>query len=178
MGAGAHGLAVETGCGGLRVLASGLSHLGAEVVVETGQQAIASPLAEMMIDGRPRREVFGQEPPWGPGLDQIEDGVEDFAQSGARAAAFFGGGQKAAQQLPLVVGEVGVVRGDFHRLKSAAANESRENSPSNQVICAFFFFKQSLRNKCSKLDRFPSPGEDFGPAHFDMLTRASVVSLE
>jgi hypothetical protein len=42
------------------------------------------------------------------------------------------------------VGEVGVVSGDFHRLKSAAANESRKNSQSNQVICAFFFFKQAL----------------------------------
>jgi hypothetical protein len=31
--------------------------------------------------------------------------------------------------------------GDFHRLKSAAANENRNNTQSNQVICAFFFFQ-------------------------------------
>lgn len=145
VGAGAHGLAVETGSGGLPVLASGLPHLGAEAVVEPGQQAVAGPLAEMMIDGLPRRKVFGQEPPLGTGLDQIEDGVDDRPQRGARAAAFFGRGQEAAKQMPLVVGEVGVVSGDFHRLKSAAANESRENSPSNQAICALFFFKQALR---------------------------------
>jgi hypothetical protein len=35
--------------------------------------------------------------------------------------------------------------GDFHRLNSAAANESRANSQSNQAICALFFFKQALR---------------------------------
>jgi hypothetical protein len=32
---------------------------------------------------------------------------------------------EAAEQVPLVVGKVGVVSSDFHRLKSAAANESR-----------------------------------------------------
>jgi hypothetical protein len=36
------------------------------------------------------------------------------------------------------VGEVGVVSGDFHRLKGASANESHKNSQSNQAFCAFF----------------------------------------
>src|ERR1019366_5370792 len=31
--------------------------------------------------------------------------------------------------------------GDFHRLKSATANESRKKSQSNQVFYAFFFFQ-------------------------------------
>ena len=138
VGAGAHGLTVEAGGGGLRVFANGLPHLGAEAVVEPGQQAVAGPLAEMMIDRLPRREVFGQEPPLGTGLDQIEDGVEHFAQGGAWAAAFFGGRQEAAQQVPLFVGEVSVVSGDFHRLKSAAANESPQNSPvKSSVFCVF-----------------------------------------
>ena len=144
VGAGAHGLTGEAGGGGLRVLASGLPHFGAEAVIEPGQQTRAGPLAEMVIDGLPRREVFGEEPPLGTGLDQIKDGVEDVTQGGARATAFFGGGQEAAKQVPLGVGEIGFVRGDFHRLKSAAANESRQNSPSNQGICASFFFKQAL----------------------------------
>ena len=82
----------------------------------------------------------------GTGFYKIKDGVEDCAQGGAWSATFFGGGQKAAQQVPLVVGEVGFVRGDFHRLNSAAAKESRKNSQSNQGICAFFFFKQVLRS--------------------------------
>ena len=100
MGAGADGLAVETGGGGLRVFAAGLPHLGAEPVVEPGEQAVAGPLAGMMIDGLPGREVFGQEPPLRAGLDQIEDGIDDLAQGGAWPAAFFGGGQEAAQQVP------------------------------------------------------------------------------
>ncbi len=150
VGTGADGLAVETGSGGLGVLANGLPHLGAEAVVEPGQQAVAAPPAEMMIDRLPRREVFGQEPPLGAGLGQIEDGIEHFTQGGARPSAFFGGGQEAAKQVPLVVGEVGVVSGDFHRLNGAAANENLKNSQSNQAFSAVFFFKQPLRN-CSCL---------------------------
>ena len=84
------------------------------------------PLAEMMIDGLPRRKVFGQEPPLGTGLDQIENGVDYFAQSDAWAAAFFGGGQEAAQQTPLFVGEVSIVSGNFHCLKSTAADANRK----------------------------------------------------
>ena len=68
----------------------------------------------------------------------------DNSQGSARASALFGGGQEAAKQVPLAVGEVGFVRGDFHRLHSAAANQSRQNSQSNQVICAFFYSKQTL----------------------------------
>jgi hypothetical protein len=48
--------------------------------------------------------------------------------------------------VPLVVGEICFVSGDFHRLKSASANQSPKKSQSNQVICAFLFFKQALRN--------------------------------
>jgi hypothetical protein len=42
------------------------------------------------------------------------------------------------------VGEVGFVSSDFHRLKSASANESPKNSQSNQAFYAFSFFKQAL----------------------------------
>ena len=80
----------------------------------------------------------------GAGLDQIEDGIEDFAQGGARAAALFGGGQEAAKQVPLGGGEIGFVRVDFHRLNSAAANESPKNSQPTQVICVFFLFSDRL----------------------------------
>jgi hypothetical protein len=46
--------------------------------------------------------------------------------------------------------------GDFHRLNSAAANESRANSQSNQAICAFFFFKQALRKDAVPTVAIPS----------------------
>ena len=140
VGAGAHGLAIETGGGGLGVFAAGLAHLGAKPVVEPGQQTLAGPLPEMMIDRLPRREVFGQKPPLGSGLDQIKDGVENCTQGGARAAPFFGGGQEAAKQVPVVVGEIGLVMGDFHRLKSAAANQSRKKQPvKSSDLCVFLF---------------------------------------
>jgi type I restriction enzyme S subunit len=49
--------------------------------------------------------------------------------------------------VPLSVGEVGVVRSDFHRLNGATANEIRKNSQSNQTIYAFFFFRRVLSAK-------------------------------
>ena len=78
----------------MEAFAEGLPHLGTEAVVEPGQQAVAGPLAEMMIDRLPRRKVFGQEPPLGTGFDQIENGVDDRAQGGAWAAAFLAAGRK------------------------------------------------------------------------------------
>ncbi len=135
----------------MATLASGLPHFGAESVVEPGQQAVAGPLAEMMIDGRPWREVFGQEPPLGAGLDQIEEGVEDFAAGGARAAAFFCGGQESAKQVPWGVGEAGIVMGDFHRLKRAAANESRKNTPvRSSNLCVLLFQTASKPRKSAR----------------------------
>jgi len=41
----------------------------------------------------------------------------------------------------MVVGELGVVSGDFHRLNGATAKESRKDSQSNQAFYAFFFFQ-------------------------------------
>ena len=58
----------------------------------------------------------------------------------------FGGGQEAAQQVPLVVGEVGVVGSDFHRRTGATANESHKNSQSNQAFCAFFLQPRYFKN--------------------------------
>jgi hypothetical protein len=65
-----------------------------------------------------------------------------------------GGGQEAAQPVPLVVGAVGIVGSDVHRLNGATANESRKNSQSNQAVCAFFsqpcFFKNTLVSNCNE----------------------------
>ena len=126
------------------MLVNGLPHFGAEAVVEPGQQTIAGPLTKMRIHGLPRREVFGQEPPLGTGLDQIEDGVDHLAQGGAWTTAFFGGGQEAAEQLPLVVSEVGVVGSDLHRLTGATAKESQKIASQIKRFVRLSFFRQAL----------------------------------
>jgi hypothetical protein len=45
----------------------------------------------------------------------------------------------------LGVSQVGVVNGDFHRLKSAAANENPKNSQSNQAFSAFIWHSRSRK---------------------------------
>jgi hypothetical protein len=45
----------------------------------------------------------------------------------------------------LVVGEVSIVSGDVHRRNSAAANQSRKTSQSNQAFCAFFYFQTGTK---------------------------------
>jgi hypothetical protein len=57
-----------------------------------------------------------------------------------------------------VVGEICFVSGDFHRLKSATAKESRKKSQSNQVFYAFFFFQTDSQEKMSP----------FGLTHFSL----------
>jgi hypothetical protein len=54
--------------------------------------------------------------------------------------------------VPLVVGESGFVSGDFHRLKSATANESRKKSQSNQGFYAFFFFQTGSKGLATKTE--------------------------
>lgn len=49
-----------------------------------------------------------------------------------------GGGQEAAQQVPLVVGKVGIETSDFYRLNCATSKENPKNRNSNQVfLCVF-----------------------------------------
>src|ERR1039458_8025229 len=71
-----------------------------------------------------------------------------FKQALTAVILISGGGQEAAKQVPLVVGEIGFVSGDFHRLKSATANESRKKSQSNQGFYAFFFFQTGSNTPC------------------------------
>jgi hypothetical protein len=60
------------------------------------------------MDGLPRREVSGQEPPSAAALEDVEDGVEDHvAAVGFRSSLRIGRRNKELQILPFGVGKVG-----------------------------------------------------------------------
>ena len=62
------------------------------------------------VDGARRRKVVGQQFPGAPGAEVVEDGVEDLAKvSGAGPASAGWGRKEGLEDLPLSVGEVGVV---------------------------------------------------------------------
>jgi len=118
---GTDGLAVEHRGGRPTAFADGGAGQGSEAVVEGGPDAVATPPVEVMIDRLPRWEAFGQEAPRTAAFDKVENGVEDQPQRSARTTPALGRRQVPLNELPLGVGEIGVVRGDLHRLESAAA---------------------------------------------------------
>src|ERR1039457_1930416 len=100
---------------------------------------VVNPLPEDMVHGFPMGKVGGQIAPGTAALDQIQDGINDAPPILGWASAFGGFGQHRFEVSPLGVGEVGIVRSDFHRPTGAAANESRKTSQSNQAFCSFIW---------------------------------------
>lgn len=59
---------------------SGEAQEHAQIVGDDLEDAWAEPASHLVIDGRPRREVVGQEPPARPGAGHPAQGVEDVAR--------------------------------------------------------------------------------------------------
>jgi hypothetical protein len=76
--------------------------------------SVCAPLPKPSVNGLPRREVAGQEPPGAAAFEDIEDGVQDLAGAvGFRSASFVGSWNVRLQSLPLGVSEMGWVA-PFH----------------------------------------------------------------
>jgi hypothetical protein len=74
-------------------------------------RAIQAPLAKVVIDDPPRRQVMRQHPPRTAAAQQIEDGVEDFPLGiGLGPAPWFGVGHQMLDQVPFFVTEIRRVR--------------------------------------------------------------------
>ena len=120
MGIGFNALAVENGGG----RSASLAFVGANQCPQSGIERLPCigkrPLPEDMVNGFPRRKAHGQQTPLDAALEDIQDGVEDATTVGGRASSFLGCGQHRLKQIPLRVGEAGVVGGEFHRLDLAA----------------------------------------------------------
>src|SRR6266850_1105344 len=77
------------------------------MLVDTHPQARAFPLAEVMVDGRPRRKVLRQIAPLASGLVEVKDRVEQLPVAVlARTACFAGLGKAIVDELPFGFGQV------------------------------------------------------------------------
>ena len=136
---GLHALTVQNRCRGTATLAVSVPHERAQRVVERGPLVVADPLSEDMVNGFPSGKVAGQITPRATTFDEIQDGIQDAPPINGWASAFGGFGEHGLEVSPLGVGEVGVVRSDFHRPTGAAANESCKTRQSNQALCSFIW---------------------------------------
>src|SRR5829696_6341881 len=91
---------------GRRPLAN--AFLDAEGGVDLFPQPLLSPAAEVVVDGLPRWQVMGQQPPGAAGPEPVGHGVDQLAAvMEGRAAARLGRRDERGEQLPLGIGQVG-----------------------------------------------------------------------
>ena len=115
---GAHRLAVDDGGTGPCPLANAGAHPQTQLLVEDRQKPVATPAPEVVIDRLPRGKGPRQQPPLAAGFGEVEQGVDDLPQRGARTAQCLRGRQHRLQLGPLGIGQIGL-EGVFHRLISA-----------------------------------------------------------
>src|SRR3954452_19118708 len=87
---GLHGLRVNDGGTGRAFAACGLADASAHPLIDLLKQADLLKAAEVAVDGLPSREVVRQVAPLAAGVQQIKNGVEDFAHFDFSLAATFG----------------------------------------------------------------------------------------
>ena len=105
---------------------------GPEGIVEGGPGLVERPSTEDVMDGLPRWIGRGQEAPGNSALEHIQDGIEHQASVRGRSAQFFGLRKHGPEELPLSVGEIGIVEGVFHA-PTAAAPRMEAILPSRPV---------------------------------------------
>jgi hypothetical protein len=102
---GLRGLGVGDPCAGERVPAQAGPQPLAQRGVEPLEGRVYAPPPEPSIDGLPRREIAGQEPPGTTALQDVEDGVEDLAGAvGFRSSSLVGSRNIRLQTYPFGVG--------------------------------------------------------------------------
>ena len=86
----------------------------ASLRIESGPHAVQTPRTEDVVNGLPRRELFGQQAPGNSALEHIENGVHDHSAIGWFSPELFWFRQRGFEVIPLGIGEVGFERGVFH----------------------------------------------------------------
>ena len=80
----------------------------ADSVVHSFPSAVEAPSSEVMVDGAPRWEVAGKQPPRTATPQDVEDGLEDYAGAvDSRSSSLAGSRNMGLETLPLGVGEIG-----------------------------------------------------------------------
>ncbi len=113
-------LAVDDRRAGLRLPALDPAEMFSQMGMHRVPQALALPAAEVVIDGAPRSEVFGQIPPLAAGPDLGENRVEQLPERMLAASALLAGlGETIVEMLPFGVRKIRCVS---HRKRIADCN--------------------------------------------------------
>jgi hypothetical protein len=69
--------------------------------------AVDTPLSEIVVDGRPSREVVGKQAPLATALQDVKDGVQDLTKIvDPRPSMACGGGQMRLDVVPFGIGKI------------------------------------------------------------------------
>src|SRR5215218_6728719 len=110
-----HRLGIDDSRAGLRISPEADPQTLADGRVDPFPGAVDAPETEVMVDGLPRWEVVGQEPPGAAATENVEDSVEDLAQRvEPGASGSLRNWQVGLDESPFGVGEVGSVCSFHH----------------------------------------------------------------
>jgi len=108
-------LGIDDTCAGLRIPSEANPEPLADGRVELLPGVVEAPETKVVVDGLPGREIVGLESPGTAATQDVEDSVEDLSQGvQPGASGGLGNGQVRLDDLPLSVGEVGLVCSSSH----------------------------------------------------------------
>ena len=129
--------------------------------VEPLEGALDAPLPEPTVDGLPRREVAGQKPPGASALEQVEDGVQDFAGAmylWTSPPPLLWSREAGLEVGPFGVRQVGGV---------ASSNKAERRSPSHPLLYLSDSFRGCLLGNSKALRTMRRPRLIVAPACSD-----------
>ena len=133
-------LAVEAARRGLAAAAGHQTHVLPQMLMHLGPQPRVLPAPEVVIDRRPRRKMLGQVAPLAPGLDEVEDRVEQLAVGVlAWPARPAGLGEAVVDELPLGVGQI---TGVAHPQRTAG--DGQKSTAQSAHLLGFLEFSNTL----------------------------------
>src|SRR5260221_4029194 len=118
-------LAVEDGGRGLLLPLLSDAHTDSQGVVERGPSLVQAPGAKDVINRLPPRIGRGHLAPRNTSLENLQDGIDDSSPVGRRSAIFFSSRKHGLEELPLRVGQIGIVEGVFHRPNCGSAENGK-----------------------------------------------------
>ena len=121
-------LAVEDGGGGFVSPSLVSADTDSQDIIKCGPSVVERPSPEDVVNRLPRRKINGQLAPLDPSLEDIEDSIDDDSSIGARSSEFIGFADHRFEELPLAVGQIGVVSRIFHRPNGGCAEKLEKSS--------------------------------------------------
>jgi hypothetical protein len=107
----------------------GAAHSASQEVMHELPGTILAPLAEVIIDAPPGRQIMGQHPPGTAAAEQREDAVQDLALGIClRSPTRFGLGDEMVDHRPCFIAEIGRIRLSWiHALQDNQSRPAQTN---------------------------------------------------